>query len=121
MRVKYLVICTLIATIGLSSSCSKEPWQKPSIEFANVVSNQVINIDPNGGSFTLKMMATRDWKIDSVQSWIGISKESGKAMKDFEEIVIAAPENPGETRSAELLFKAGPIKEYLTIRQIGEE
>ena len=117
MKTKALIICALIAAAALFSSCAKESWQKPYIEFGNAVGCQVIKLDPNGGSFTLQMKATRDWKIDSIQSWVAVGKESGSAMKDFEEIMIAAPENPGETRSCELLFKAGPIKEYLTIKQ----
>lgn len=121
MELKTLIICALTVIAGISSSCTKESWQKPSIEFGNAVGNQVIDLNSDGDSFTLKMMATRDWKIDSIQAWIAVSKESGKAMKDFEDIVITAPENPGDTRSVELLFKAGPIKEFLTIRQVGQE
>lgn len=121
MKLKTLIICALVITAGLSSSCKKEAWQKPYIEFRNAVSNQIIDLNPDGGSFNLSMMATRDWKIDSIKAWMGVNKESGSAMTTFEEIVISAPENPGETRSSELVFKAGPIKEYLTIRQKGTD
>jgi len=121
MKFKVLVISALVAVSAILSSCAKEPWQRPAIDLGNLAGNSTIDIDMEGGSVDITLKATRDWRIDSIQAWTGFSKESGKASSEYETITVQAPENPGYNRYAHVIIKAGPLKEYLTFRQLGPD
>lgn len=121
MKLKTLVICALVALAAFSSSCAKSGWERPEISLGEIKGNSTIELDMEGDTVSITLKATRDWKIDSIQSWTAFSKSSGLATSGYEEIIVKAPENPGYNRYAHLVIKAGPIKEYLTLRQEGPE
>lgn len=79
-----------------------------------------IAIPKEGGSATVNLVATRDWKITTeLPDWLALSANSGSASAQAQPITITADENKGNDREASITFNANFVKATILVKQAG--
>lgn len=93
----------------------KEDLGAPSVE----VEKSEISFEKTGGTETVQVMATRDWKATTEQDWISIGPREGKGSSKAVTVEIKVMENSGLDREGSVKFDIGFDSKTLTVKQKG--
>ena len=103
----------------IPTACEEEdgPSGAPSIE----LSEGTIEFEKAGETKTVKVTATRDWKVDvpSTIDWISVDPKSGKGNGKATDVKITVLANDGMDREASIVFTIGFEDKALTVKQAG--
>ena len=115
----FLSILSLAALAVIPTACEEEdgPSGAPSIE----LSEGTIEFEKAGETKTVKVTATRDWKVDvpSTIDWISVDLKSGKGNGKATDVKITVLANDGMDREASIVFTIGFEDKALTVKQAG--
>lgn len=93
----------------------KEDLGAPSVE----VEKSEISFEKTGGTETVQVTATRDWKATTEQDWISIGPREGKGSSKAVTVEIKVMENSGLDREGSVKFDIGFDSKPLTVKQKG--
>lgn len=93
----------------------KEDLGAPSVE----VEKSEISFEKTGGTETVQVTATRDWKATTEQDWISIGPREGKGSSKAVTVEIKVMENSGLDREGSVKFNIGFDSKTLTVKQKG--
>lgn len=93
----------------------KEDLGAPSVE----VEKSEISFEKTGGTETVQVTATRDWKATTEQDWISIGTKEGEASSKAVTVEIKVMENTGVDREGSVKFDIGFDSKTLTVKQKG--
>lgn len=93
----------------------KEDLGAPSVE----VEKSEISFEKTGGTETVQVTATRDWKATTEQDWISIGPREGKGSSKAVTVEIKVMENSGLDREGSVKFDIGFDSKTLTVKQKG--
>lgn len=93
----------------------KEDLGAPSVE----VEKSEISFEKTGGTETVQVTATRDWKATTEQDWISIGPREGKGSSKAVTVEIKVMENSGLDREGSVKFDIGLDSKTLTVKQKG--
>lgn len=93
----------------------KEDLGAPSVE----VEKSEISFEKTGGTETVQVTATRDWKAATEQDWISIGPREGKGSSKAVTVEIKVMENSGLDREGSVKFDIGFDSKTLTVKQKG--
>lgn len=93
----------------------KEDLGAPSVE----VEKSEISFEKTGGTETVQVTATRDWKATTEQDWISIGPKGGEASSKAVTVEIKVMENSGLDREGFVKFDIGFDSKTLTVKQKG--
>ena len=93
----------------------KEDLGAPSVE----VEKSEISFEKTGGTETVQVTATRDWKATTDQDWISIGPREGKGSSKAVTVEIKVMENSGLDREGSVKFDIGFDSKTLTVKQKG--
>lgn len=93
----------------------KEDLGAPSVE----VEKSEISFEKTGGTETVQVTATRDWKATTEQDWISIGPRGGKGSSKAVTVEIKVMENSGLDREGSVKFDIGFDSKTLTVKQKG--
>lgn len=93
----------------------KEDLGAPSVE----VEKSEISFEKTGGTETVQVTATRDWKATTEQDWISIGPKEGEASSKAVTVEIKVMENTGVDREGSVTFDIGFDSKTLTVKQKG--
>lgn len=93
----------------------KEDLGAPSVE----VEKSEISFEKTGGTETVQVTATRDWKATTEQDWISIGLREGKGSSKAVTVEIKVMENSGLDREGSVKFDIGFDSKTLTVKQKG--
>ena len=103
----------------IPTACEEEdgPSGAPSIE----LSEGTIEFEKAGETKTVKVTATRDWKVDvpSTIDWISVDPKSGKGNGKATDVKITVLANDGMDREASIVFTIGFEDKALSVKQAG--
>ncbi|MCI5990583.1 MAG: BACON domain-containing protein [Bacteroidales bacterium] len=115
----FLSMLSLAALAVIPTACEEEdgPSGAPSIE----LSEGTIEFEKAGETKTVKVTATRDWKVDvpSTIDWISVDPKSGKGNGKATDVKITVLANDGMDREASIVFTIGFEDKALTVKQAG--
>ncbi|MBO4633902.1 MAG: BACON domain-containing protein [Bacteroidales bacterium] len=118
MKLKNL-FAAIVAGAALLVGCQQQEVElgpaKISVDPAELVFTEA------EGSASVTILATRDWKVNGVPDWIGLSQQSGEASPKSQTITLSVDANTGNDREAELVFNIGYGKARLSVVQPGPE
>lgn len=88
---------------AFSFSCQKPNNEdEPVMEFS--LSETSLNYDATGGSLTVTLKSTEDWKVDNPADWLTVTPSSGSGSSHGQIVTVKCEVNTGEDRSADLNF-----------------
>lgn len=119
MKFRNLFAGILAAAAFFAVSACDEPENtgEPKIAIAGV-ENGVLEFAQEGETKTIKIVATRDWKVaEELPEWINMQTE-GEITKGTDVDIVVSP-NDGMDREQVLTFRAGIAKKAITIKQNG--
>lgn len=93
----------------------KEDLGAPSVE----VEKSEISFEKTGGTETVQVTATRDWKATTEQDWISIGPREGKGSSKAVTVEIKVMENSGLDREGAVKFDIGFDSKTLVVKQKG--
>lgn len=93
----------------------KEDLGAPSVE----VEKSEISFEKTGGTETVQVTATRDWKATTEQDWISIGPREGKGSSKAVTVEIKVMENSGLDREGSVKFDIGLDFKTLVVKQKG--
>ena len=93
----------------------KEDLGAPSVE----VEKSEISFEKTGGTETVQVTATRDWKATTEQDWISIGPREGKGSSKAVTVEIKVMENTGVDREGTVKFDIGFDSKTLVVKQKG--
>ena len=93
----------------------KEDYGAPSVE----VEKSEISFEKTGGTETVQVTATRDWKATTEQDWISIGPREGKGSSKAVTVEIKVMENSGLDREGAVKFDIGFDSKTLVVKQKG--
>ena len=93
----------------------KEDLGAPSVE----VEKSEISFEKTGGTETVQVTATRDWKATTEQDWISIGPREGEGSSKAVTVEIKVMENSGLDREGAVKFDIGFDSKTLTVKQKG--
>ena len=93
----------------------KEDLGAPSVE----VEKSEISFEKTGGTETVQVTATRDWKATTGQDWISIGPREGKGSSKAVTVEIKVMENSGLDREGSVKFDIGFDSKTLVVKQKG--
>ena len=93
----------------------KEDLGAPSVE----VEKSEISFEKTGGTETVQVTATRDWKATTEQDWISIGPREGKGSSKAVTVEIKVMENSGLDREGSVKFDIGFDSKTLVVKQKG--
>ena len=110
-------VLSAAALIFATTACEekKEDLGAPSIE----LEKSEISFEKDGGTQTVNVTATRDWKATTEQDWISIEPREGKASSQPVTVEIKVIENTGVDREGSVRFDIGFDAKTLTLKQAG--
>lgn len=110
-------ILATAAFFAVSACDEPENTGEPKIAIAGV-ENGVLEFAQEGETKTIKIVATRDWKVaEELPEWINMQTE-GEITKGTDVDIVVSP-NDGMDREQVLTFRAGIAKKAITIKQNG--
>ena len=120
MNTKSIIasICSLAAFAGLMSSCAEktEDLGAPSL----AIDPSELSFEKAGGTKTVTVTATRDWKATTENEWISVQPKSGSASSQPVTVEISVLENTGLDREdGAVKFDIGFDTKTLTVKQEG--
>lgn len=110
-------ILSIAALSFATTACEdkKDDLGAPSVE----LTPSEITFEKEGGTQTVSVTATRDWKATTEQDWISIEPREGKASSQPVTVEIKVIENSGANRSGAVKFDIGFDVKTLTLTQVG--
>lgn len=110
-------VLSAAALIFATTACEdkKEDLGAPSID----LEKSEISFEKDGGTQTIQVTATRDWKATTEQDWISIDPREGKASSQPVTVEIKVIENTGVDREGAVRFDIGFDAKTLTLKQAG--
>lgn len=110
-------VLSAAALIFATTACEdkKEDLGAPSID----LEKSEISFEKDGGTQTIQVTATRDWKATTEQDWISIDPREGKASSQPVTVEIKVIENTGVDRVGAVRFDIGFDAKTLTLKQAG--
>lgn len=108
---------SVVALAFAATACDdkKEDLGAPSVE----VEKSEISFEKTGGTETVQVTATRDWKATTEQDWISIGPKGGEASSKAVTVEIKVMENTGVDREGSVKFDIGFDSKTLTVKQKG--
>lgn len=108
---------SVVALAFAATACDdkKEDLGAPSVE----VEKSEISFEKTGGTETVQVTATRDWKATTEQDWISIGPREGEASSKAVTVEIKVMENSGLDREGSVKFDIGFDSKTLTVKQKG--
>ena len=116
MRIKDLILASLVALMAIVSCETEENLGMPSIKLDG---NGTMTFEVAGGDQQIALTATRDWMAETDADWVMVSPASGKASAESQTVTVTALENKGLDRTAEIKFTIGMSFQTLTVTQSG--
>ncbi len=104
-----------LAFAATACNDKKEDLGAPSVE----VEKSEISFEKTGGTETVQVTATRDWKATTEQDWISIGPREGKGSSKAVTVEIKVMENSGLDREGSVKFDIGFDSKTLTVKQKG--
>lgn len=110
-------IISAAALVFATTACEdkKEDLGAPSV----TLRPSEIVFEKEGGTQTVNVTATRDWKATTEQDWISIEPREGKASSQPVTVEIKVIENTGVDRPGAVKFDIGFDYKTLTLKQAG--
>lgn len=116
MKFKTLALSLLAVAVTMLSACNQEEdWGAADIK----LDRTTLTFTADGGSETIYLTTTRDWKAKDIPEWVIVDPESGKPSKDAIAITVTVAKNDGYTRECSIEFNGGIVSDGLTITQEG--
>lgn len=118
MKFKSFFALAAMALMAIVS-CEKpdEKVEAPASITADVQALEFVAKD--APSQTIKLTATRDWRVESQPSWVVLDKSEGKGANDAQTITVSVEDNDGFNRSEDLVFSIGIRKASVKVSQAG--
>lgn len=111
----FIMSVAALAFAATACDDKKEDLGAPSVE----VEKSEISFEKTGGTATVQVTATRDWKATTEQDWISIGPREGKGSSKAVTVEIKVMENSGLDREGSVKFDIGFDSKTLTVKQKG--
>lgn len=111
----FIMSVAALAFAATACDDKKEDLGAPSVE----VEKSEISFEKTGGTETVQVTATRDWKATTEQDWISIGPREGKGSSKAVTVEIKVMENSGLDREGSVKFDIGFDSKTLTVKQKG--
>lgn len=111
----FIMSVAALAFAATACDDKKEDLGAPSVE----VEKSEISFEKTGGTETVQVTATRDWKATTEQDWISIGPREGKGSSKAVTVEIKVMENSGLDREGSVKFDIGFDSKPLTVKQKG--
>lgn len=111
----FIMSVAALAFAATACDDKKEDLGAPSVE----VEKSEISFEKTGGTETVQVTATRDWKATTEQDWISIGPREGKGSSKAVTVEIKVTENSGLDREGSVKFDIGFDSKTLTVKQKG--
>ena len=111
----FIMSVAALAFAATACDDKKEDLGAPSVE----VEKSEISFEKTGGTKTVQVTATRDWKATTEQDWISIGPREGKGSSKAVTVEIKVMENSGLDREGSVKFDIGFDSKTLVVRQKG--
>ena len=111
----FIMSVAALAFAATACDDKKEDLGAPSVE----VEKSEISFEKTGGTETVQVTATRDWKATTEQDWISIGPKGGEASSKAVTVEIKVMENTGVDREGSVKFDIGFDSKTLTVKQKG--
>lgn len=111
----FIMSVAALAFAATACDDKKEDLGAPSVE----VEKSEISFEKTGGTETVQVTATRDWKATTEQDWISIGTKEGEASSKAVTVEIKVMENTGVDREGSVKFDIGFDSKTLTVKQKG--
>lgn len=111
----FIMSVAALAFAATACDDKKEDLGAPSVE----VEKSEISFEKTGGTETVQVTATRDWKATTEQDWISIGPKEGEASSKAVTVEIKVMENTGVDREGSVTFDIGFDSKTLTVKQKG--
>ena len=111
----FIMSVAALAFAATACDDKKEDLGAPSVE----VEKSEISFEKTGGTETVQVTATRDWKATTEQDWISIGPREGEASSKAVTVEIKVMENSGLDREGSVKFDIGFDSKTLTVKQKG--
>lgn len=111
----FIMSVAALAFAATACDDKKEDLGAPSVE----VEKSEISFEKTGGTVTVQVTATRDWKATTEQDWISIGPREGKGSSKAVTVEIKVMENSGLDREGSVKFDIGFDSKTLTVKQKG--
>lgn len=117
MKFKGLLASAVMAFAVLAGCETKEDLGTPKVS----IDQTVLEFDKEGGSQTIEIIATRDWEVETDQTWVVVDPDHGSASAEKQTVTVTVLENTGLDRTADLKFTIGMASKTLKVSQSGPE
>lgn len=111
----FIISVAALAFAATACDDKKEDLGAPSVE----VEKSEISFEKTGGTETVQVTATRDWKATTEQDWISIGPREGKGSSKAVTVEIKVMENTGVDREGTVKFDIGFDSKTLVVKQKG--
>ena len=111
----FIMSVAALAFAATACDDKKEDLGAPSVE----VEKSEISFEKTGGTETVQVTATRDWKATTEQDWISIGPKEGEASSKAVTVEIKVMENTGVDREGSVKFDIGFDSKTLVVKQKG--
>ena len=111
----FIMSVAALAFAATACDDKKEDLGAPSVE----VEKSEISFEKTGGTETVQVTATRDWKATTEQDWISIGPREGEGSSKAVTVEIKVMENSGLDREGSVKFDIGFDSKTLTVKQKG--
>lgn len=111
----FIMSVAALAFAATACDDKKEDLGAPSVE----VEKSEISFEKTGGTETVQVTATRDWKATTEQDWISIGPREGKGSSKAVTVEIKVMENTGVDREGTVKFDIGFDPKTLVVKQKG--
>lgn len=111
----FIMSVAALAFAATACDDKKEDLGAPSVE----VEKSEISFEKTGGTETVQVTATRDWKATTKQDWISIGPREGKGSSKAVTVEIKVMENSGLDREGSVKFDIGFDSKTLVVKQKG--
>lgn len=111
----FIMSVAALAFAATACDDKKEDLGALSVE----VEKSEISFEKTGGTETVQVTATRDWKATTEQDWISIGPREGKGSSKAVTVEIKVMENSGLDREGSVKFDIGFDSKTLTVKQKG--
>ncbi len=115
---RFLGFIASVAVLAFTATACEEEKEDlgiPSVE----LDKSEISLEKAGGTATVQLTATRDWKATTEQDWISINPKSGEASSKAVTVEIVVLENTGFYREGTVKFDIELDTKTLTVKQKG--
>lgn len=111
----FIMSVAALAFAATACDDKKEDLGAPSVE----VEKSEISFEKTGGTETVQVTATRDWKATTEQDWISIGPREGKGSSKAVTVEIKVMENTGVDREGTVKFDIDFDSKTLVVKQKG--